>query len=221
MVELFTSQGCYSCPPAEAFLGELAGRSDLIALEFHVDYWDDLVYGSAGQWKDPFSDPAYTRRQQTYARTIPGSRVYTPQMVIDGRLETVGSRRGAVLERINAARRDRAEPPRLTVERSAGSGLTIALEGSTAEPLELWLVTFDQEQVTRVDAGENKGKTLASHHIVRAMERIGAWSGGPLSLPIAETPSGANVGCAILAQAPQQGPILAARYCPMDGTPSG
>ena len=87
VVELFTSQGCYSCPPAEAFLGELAKRSDVVALEFHVDYWDDLVYGSAGQWKDPFSDPAYTRRQQVYARGIPGGRVYTPQIVVDGRLE--------------------------------------------------------------------------------------------------------------------------------------
>ena len=217
VVELFTSQSCYSCPPAEAYLGELAGRDDLVALEFHVDYWDDLVYGAAGRWKDRFSDPAYTRRQQVYAQRIPGGRVYTPQMVIDGRLEAVGSRRGAVQERIAQSRDERPAAPRLEVE-SHGGGLTVTLDGSGdgpgAEPLELWLVTFERAHVTEVEAGENKGKTLANHHVVTAMERIGSWSGGPFSLPLAERPAGANLGCAVLAQAPRQGPILAASYCP-------
>ena len=98
VVELFTSQGCYSCPPAEKFLGDLAEQETVIALDFHVDYWDNLVHGADGKWKDPFSRPAYTQRQRVYNQRIRGTgNVYTPQMVIDGRLEAVGSRRIAVL----------------------------------------------------------------------------------------------------------------------------
>ncbi len=107
VVELFTSQSCYSCPPAEAFLGELAQQPGVIALEFHVDYWDDLVYGLAGRWKDVYSNPAYTRRQRAYNQAIKGRPgAYTPQMVIDGSRETVGSRRSAVYDAIEAASRD-------------------------------------------------------------------------------------------------------------------
>lgn len=78
VVELFTSQSCYSCPPAEAYLGELAENPDIVALEWHVDYWDNLVYGSAGRWKDPYSDPAFTERQGLYNLSIRRSgSVYT------------------------------------------------------------------------------------------------------------------------------------------------
>lgn len=93
-VELFTSQGCYSCPPAEADLGKLAKRSDVVALEWHVDYWDDLVYGGAGKWKDPFSSPEVTARQRDYNDSIRGQRrVYMPQMIVAGVREAVGSDR--------------------------------------------------------------------------------------------------------------------------------
>ena len=85
VVELFTSQGCYSCPPAEKFLGDLSEQKSVIALEFHVDYWDDLVHGGDGKWKDPLSKPAYTQRQRIYNQRIRGTgNVYTPLMVIDG-----------------------------------------------------------------------------------------------------------------------------------------
>ena len=78
VVELFTSQGCYSCPPAEAYLGELSKNPNIVALEFHVDYWDDLVYGAAGKWKDVFSKPEFTTRQRIYAGNLPDGQVYTP-----------------------------------------------------------------------------------------------------------------------------------------------
>ena len=220
VVELFTSQSCYSCPPAEAYLGELAERDDLIALEFHVDYWDDLVYGAAGRWKDPFSDPAYTRRQQVYARRIPGGRVYTPQMVVDGRLEAVGSRRGDVQRSIAAARAEPGREISLSLVEAPGTGLRVDLAGAVTRPVNLWLVGFERSHVTRVQAGENKGKTLANHHVVTALQQVGSWTGGPMSLAVEPTNDGPNRGCAILAQEANQGPILAAAYCPTGKTGS-
>src|SRR5271169_3687855 len=100
VVELFTSEGCSSCPPADALLAELANRPDVLALSFHVDYWDRLG------WKDPFSSPEATARQEDYARLLGINSVYTPQIVVDGRLETVGSDRSAVERALDAARHD-------------------------------------------------------------------------------------------------------------------
>ena len=111
VVELFTSQGCYSCPPAEAYLAELAERTDIVALEFHVDYWDSLTYMWHGQWKDPFSSPQYTARQRDYNVAIRDqSGVYTPQMIIDGRYEAVGSRRPQVADDVQGRGPQRAAP---------------------------------------------------------------------------------------------------------------
>ena len=95
VVELFTSQGCYSCPPADRFIGELKGRADVIALAFHIDYWDYIG------WKDPFAIPAHTARQRSYGKTLGLWSIYTPQMVIDGRLEGVGSRTSEISEKID------------------------------------------------------------------------------------------------------------------------
>ena len=101
MVELFTSQSCYSCPPEEAYLGELSGEKDILALEYHVDYWDSLNYGGHGRWKDAISTPEMAARQRDYNAEIRDTRsVYTPQMVIGGRTETVGSRRREVTTQV-------------------------------------------------------------------------------------------------------------------------
>ena len=218
VVELFTSQSCYSCPPAEAFLGELAKREDVVALEFHVDYWNDLVYGSAGRWEDRFSDAAFTERQRRYAARIPGSQVYTPQVVIDGTAQAVGSRRGRVLglvERAGAA----ARPIGVTVRPEPAGGFAITLEPSGGAAVEdgaaILLARYDLKHVTVIDAGENQGKTLANHHVVRELRRLGDWNGGErMRLPAADLRLGPNQGCAVLVQAGGQGAILGAAACP-------
>ena len=217
VVELFTSQSCYSCPPAEAFLGELTEHENVVALEFHVDYWNDLVYGSAGRWEDLFSDATFTERQRRYAARIPGSQVYTPQIVLDGVVQTVGSRRGRVLHLIERSRAA-PKPVRVSVERTSTEGLSVtvepAAEGRVRAEAEILLVRYDLRHVTAVEAGENKGKTLANHHVVRELRLVGEWRGERVELPVARLRLGPNQGCAVLVQSADQGAILGAATCP-------
>lgn len=213
VVELFTSQSCYSCPPAEAYLGDLADRPGILALEWHVDYWNDITYGSAGQWIDPFSSSANTQRQALYNQRIRGTNgVYTPQMVIDGRFEAVGSREHDV-EAAIAAAGDRPHGTAVASISAEGAGLAIALDGQPGDAADLILVRFIAEHVTEVPRGENHGKTLVNHHIVTAVETLGSWAGGAAAYTAAAPQEGE--GCALLIQTEGQGPILAAATCPM------
>ena len=214
VIELFTSQSCYSCPPAEALLGELTERKNLIALEFHVDYWDDLVYGSAGKWKDLFSDPAYTLRQRRYAARIRNSGVYTPQVVVDGVVQTVGSRRGRVMRLLERSA-DIEKPVLVSVKPVPEGGFTVTLESKSGRPsAEVLLARYDVRHVTEIEAGENMGKTLTNHHVVRELREVGQWTGKPLEIPLADVRLGPNQGCAVIVQAHDQGAILGAAACP-------
>ena len=217
VVELFTSQGCYSCPPAEAFLAELADEPDIIALEHHVDYWDSLVYGTAGRWKDPFSSPEATARQRDYNLAIRRKgAVYTPQMIIDGRLEMVGSRRAQVLTSLGLPGA-RELDVRLAVKTS-GRGLAIDIVGPDQTPggqsVPLTLVIYDKSHVTEVTRGENRGKTLTNRNVVRRLTEIGNWHGGATRLGIDNLVLEPGQGCALLLQERNAGPILAAANCP-------
>ena len=213
VVELFTSQGCFSCPPAERFLGDLAGRDGILALEFHVDYWDTLVYGSAGQWKDPFSSPAFTARQQNYNVTIrKRSGVYTPQIVVDGKFEVVGSREGAVESTIEDARARSGKRVKVAAIASGG-GLNVSLKDGPERPGGVWLVSFIRQASTRVPRGENHGKVLINHNIVTEMRRIGDWKGKDTTFDVASVRNDKETGCAVLVQAGRAGPILGAAPC--------
>ena len=215
VVELFTSQSCYSCPPAEAYLGELAERGDVIALEYHVDYWDDLVYGAAGRWKDVFSSPANTERQRRYNRNIRRSDgVYTPQMVIDGRAEAAGTRRNAVETTIRREANDDRPRLKVAVTREPAGGLSVAVDGPETGAAALWLVRFERARVTRVKAGENKDKTLTNHNVVTELTRIGPWPGKAMTIRLADVSLSPDEGCAVLVQDDHQGPILGAAPCP-------
>jgi hypothetical protein len=205
VVELFTSQGCSSCPPADAFLGELARRPGVIALSLHVDYWDYIG------WRDPFASAEMTARQHAYGRVLNTPMVYTPQMVIDGATEAVGSDRAQVLERIAAAR-DQAGPGKVAVELVPdGAGAWRAVIGAAAQPLSqpatVWLVMFDRESSADVARGENAGRNLPTYNVVREMRRLGTWDGSASEIPI--RPDLGN-GCAVILQAGDVGPILGA-----------
>lgn len=172
VVELFTSQGCSSCPPADALLAELADEPGVIALSLHVDYWDGLG------WTDPFGRAAYTRRQRAYAATLDDgnaytSGVYTPQMVIDGRYAVVGHAAGRVREALAAAREgDDPVAPRFD-----GAEHVVVPAGDAAGETVVWLVAFDERHTTEVARGENAGRTLVNRRVVRSMERLGEWHG--------------------------------------------
>ena len=142
VVELFTSEGCSSCPPADALLAELAKRPDVLALSFHVDYWDRLG------WKDPFSSRAATDRQSRYAKLLKLATVYTPQIVVDGRWEAVGSDRTDVERALELARRDPSEVP-VTLALDHGQA-QIALGPGAGVAASVLLIGFDRRHVTAV-----------------------------------------------------------------------
>ncbi len=219
VVELFTSQSCYSCPPAEAFLGELVEeRADVLGLEFHVDYWDELVHGG-GKWKDIFSSPESTQRQRVYNLRIRGrANVYTPQMVIDGVAEAVGSNRGAVLRAVSAAS-GQGQVLGVSIDPVDGRGYQVRIDGTLPEEATIWYVQYLRQYTTDVLRGENKGKTLTNHNIVREFRPIGAWEGESLELDLTEVELPADHGCAVLVQRIDTehnvpGPILGAGVCP-------
>ncbi len=211
VVELFTSEGCSSCPPADAFLGELAQRPDIVALAFHVDYWDYIG------WKDPYASPLATQRQHDYATALGLHMVYTPQMVVDGRTDVVGSERGDVEAAIGKA----AAGPKLAIsiaKDAAGYRVMIPAAAPPAGgPATVWLALFDSEQETRVKRGENGGRTLKEFNIVREWRKIGTWDGEATTLPLAVAMGNADRrGCAIIVQAGPVGPILGAAVMRLD-----
>lgn len=190
VLELFTSQSCSSCPPADALLADLAASDPgILALDFHVDYWNYL------SWHDHFSLPAATARQRAYAVTL-GAEIYTPQLVIDGKAQAVGSDRGAVTAAIRSARE--APPAAPTLELKHAGGQLEVMVGAGTGHAHLLLVGFDPMHVTQVGAGENAGRTLTEINVVRGIVPLGNWSGAPLSLAAAN-PGGTRA--ALLLQA--------------------
>ena len=215
VIELFTSQSCYSCPPAERYLGELTKRDDIIALEHHVDYWDSLVYGSAGRWKDIFSSPEATDRQRRYNNHIEGRGYsFTPQMVVDGRTEAVGSRKREVGRAIKQARKERGERLSVAVAALAEGGLTITVDGTVAGEAGIWLLRFKDQQATRPAGGENKGKNLVNHNIVREVLRVGDWTGQKAVVDLADFKLEEGFSCVVLVQTARPGPVIGAGRCP-------
>ena len=177
VVELFTSEGCSSCPPADALLAELARRPDVLALSFHVDYWDRLG------WKDPFSSRAATDRQSRYAKLLKLATVYTPQIVVDGRWEAVGSDRADVERALELARRDPPEVP-VTLALDHGQAQIALGPGGGVAAASVLLIGFDRRHVTAVKRGENSGRTLAHVDVVRGVEEIARSSAGEIAVPI-------------------------------------
>jgi hypothetical protein len=200
VVELFTSQGCSSCPPANAYLNELSrDRRDVLPLAFHVTYWDRLG------WKDPFSLPAATQRQAVYGGRF-GDGSYTPEIVVDGAASMVGSNRGEVGAAIEKARRTGRTAAAVSVTRK-GTQVSIGV-GSGSGSARILLIGFDHEHITSIGRGENGGRSLTEANVVRSVRAVGEWSGSTLSIS-EPTPEGQDV--AVVLEAPDGQIIGAAR----------
>ena len=198
VVELFTSESCSSCPPADAYLTELTqNRRDVLPLAFHVTYWD----GSG--WNDPFSLSAATARQASYAARLGGG-AYTPEIVVDGRSGHIGSRRSEVEAAIAAARSASASGPKVSVARGPG-GVTLEV-GPGAGAASLILIGFDTRHTTSIGGGENGGRTLVDSNVVRSIEPVSKWTGAPVRRTV-PLPAGEHVAALLQAS---DGTILGA-----------
>ena len=200
VIELFTSQGCSSCPPAEALLGELIRRPNVVALAYHVDYWDDLG------WKDRFAIPQSVQRQRGYAQRLSSSGAFTPQAVISGDTSVVGSNRAA-LDRALAEPRDALA----VVLSKADAKLQIDLPERWREPMDLYVISYLSEATTPIGRGENAHRSLKEFNIVRSFVRVGRWDGTPqrMTVPLDSIPGDATAVAAVL-QRPNQGAITGA-----------
>jgi len=206
VVELFTSQGCSSCPPADALLTSLAGQQDVVALAYHVDYWDYVG------WKDTFGAAEYSDRQRAYAQSWGSSRIYTPQMVINGSKGVVGSRRGEVNGAI-----DRASLPLPIDVTEDGDMLKIAIPADvTLKDAVVWMVTYVDRADVAIERGNNAGKTMAYTQVVTGRQVVGVWecaTGASIKLPIPEVLANTSTGIAVIVQQERDGlpgPILGA-----------
>ena len=185
VVELFTSQGCSSCPPADAALSKIINQGGMVTLAWHVDYWDYLG------WKDTFSTPAATARQETYAQRIGGG-AYTPEFVVNG---AQGSSSSSI---------------------AGGDGLSVPVnvDGGQAKvaagngEANVFLVTFSPAETVPIQRGENAGRSVTYRHVVTGMRKLASWNGAVLNLDV-----GAGRNCAVILQRPNQGEIIGAAEC--------
>ena len=214
VVELFTSQGCSSCPPADRVLHELAREPSLVALSFPVDYWDYLG------WKDTLASPAFSARQRAYANARGDRQVFTPQVIVNGKVSCVGSDRvqiGRSMTRATAGR------PNLPVRIDlAEKDAVLAIEvgrGEAAASGEVWVLPVAKEREVAIGRGENKGRSVIYANVVRGMTRAGFWSGAPahFEVPLKKARSGDADSYVVILQGGEQekpGQILGAAKGP-------
>jgi hypothetical protein len=213
VLELFTSQGCSSCPPADALLAKLGKRPDLVALSFSVDYWNYLG------WHDTLSSPANSDRQRDYARMRGDGSVYTPQVVVDGLIHVNGSNEAAIeMAMRNAAKRLQEVKVPVNMHAEGDTlviGIGAAPENSDKRSATIWLALAKEEATVSITRGENRGKTLSYYHPVRELSPVGMWNGEAMTLrlPLKELKAMGGDCLVALLQVENAGPILgAAQY---------
>lgn len=220
IIELFTSHGCSSCPAADRLLGELLEKDeDLLALEYHVDYWNSLIHGGDGNFVDPFSSPEYSMRQREYnvARLAGRPGVYTPQAVINGVTATVGSNRRHITK---ALKNRKAAAVQITLQASTTDKtvLQVSVSGEQRQLQDLQgtditLVKYIDSEQTAITGGENRNLVLTNHHIVYETVRLGEISStSDMSYNI--TAPAPGDGCVVLVQEGALTPVFAALECP-------
>lgn len=201
LVELYTSQGCSSCPPADAFLHELARRDDVIALALHVDYWDYIG------WKDSFAKPEYTARQRAYAKVSDRHMVYTPQMIINGADHVVGTRPKDVAELIRKHRGGVAQVALTVTARQGRLEIDATAAGGAAGPATVRLFRYLPEKTVAIKRGENAGMSVSYSHIVTSMEVVADWDmRQPLDIGV---PFSGDLPAVVVIQRNRLGPVEA------------
>jgi hypothetical protein len=199
VVELYTSEGCSSCPPAEAQIGKLAKQDGIIALAFHVDYWDSLG------WRDRFGLPEAVARQRQYAHTLHLASVYTPQLVIDGQHDRVGGGDG-----IGAGGGNKAGAPLAISVQNSNVVVALGAQPQSGQ-CDVLLLSYLPEAVSQVTRGENAGHELREFNIVRSVRKLGSWQGEGESFSVPLTALAADAtGVVVLVQQRDQGPIIGA-----------
>ncbi|TVR98241.1 MAG: DUF1223 domain-containing protein [Rhodospirillales bacterium] len=207
VVELFTSQGCPRCPPADAVLREISAQPGVLALSIHVDYWDYLG------WRDPYATAEGTQRQRDYAARFGLRYVYTPQMVIQGVDHLPGTDPTEVLQRVaDAASADQVS---VSLERRGSEHLRVdvgARSSGQVLPADVWLVTFDRERSAEVQSGHNAGSLLRHANVVTGLRRIGTWGGQAheLQVRLSEAGPASADSAAVMVQAVDSGQIIGA-----------
>lgn len=206
VLELFTSQGCASCPKADAMLDEMSRRPDVVALAYHVDYWDYTG------WEDTFGAKENSDHQRDYAESWGSSRIFTPQLVVNGKGSVVASKRDVVNTALGTA-----SLPLLVHLAETDNMLQVSVPGKAGlGDAMIWLVTFLDRANVAIERGENEGKSVAYTQIVTGRQVLGMWNhetGAKLTLPLSEVLTGRSNGAVILIQqdrAGLPGPILGA-----------
>lgn len=207
VVELYTSQGCSSCPPADAILSQLAQqRKDVLALSLPITYWDMLG------WKDTLASNANTKRQKAYAAAMGRGGIYTPQMIVDGVDDVVGSRDSAVAQAIAAREADMQAVP-VTLKLSPGE-VHVDVSGGekNGKDATIWLFRIDPSVTVKIGGGENDGRAVTYRNVVREVKAVGMWKGKPVSLDLPREAIGGNGhdGIAIVVQQGGYGRIVGA-----------
>jgi hypothetical protein len=210
VVELFTSQGCSSCPAADALLGRLANRQDVVALSLPVDYWDYLG------WKDTLASPKFSERQRAYAQTRGDGAIYTPQIVVNGLTHVNGSDEAQIVRAIEKTGKI-VSAQRVPIRLSEEKGKLIieagaAPAGVTVKDATLWLAVISPKVEVPIGRGENQGKKVTYTNVVRELMPIGTWNGAPLTIHL-DRQAIARPGterCAVLLQQGHAGPIVGA-----------
>ena len=206
LVELFTSQGCSSCPPADAFLRDLAKRQDVLALSFHVDYWN------SDDWRDPFSSPSFSVRQRRYQDAFATDFVYTPQVIVNGAFAAPGGQRSAILNAIDDRNTDNSIRPPLVLNLTDDGHIRIVVSQSDHHVSgSLYAAVFNLSEITRVRGGENRGRTLTNINIVRRLIKFAPYQGQDAAFlfSLNDLDATPTDGIAVFIQTDGHGPILA------------
>jgi hypothetical protein len=210
VIELFTSQGCSSCPVADALLGRLAGRDDVLAISLSVDYWDYLG------WKDTLAQPKFSERQKAYAKALGDGMLYTPQVVVNGSAHVSGSNEGKIEHAVEKMAKAFAAT-RVPVHLSAVAGKLVvdigpAPQGAAAKDATVWLAVISKSVEVPITRGENRGKTITYSNVVRELMPIGTWSGKAMTVQLERHSfmQGNAERCAVLVQQGRAGPIVGA-----------